>query len=156
MATKTAGLEVGDKAPAFEGVDEQGQVHRLSEYAGKTLVLYFYPKDHTSGCTTEACDFRDNFHKLARKGASLLGVSPDDAESHSKFAQKLDLQFPLLADTEKKICKAYGVWKEKAMYGRKYMGVERSTFVIGPDGRIAYAAHKVAVPGHANEVLKAI
>ncbi len=153
MPAKTAELSVGDPAPDFSLVDEQGQTHSLDGYRGKTVILYFYPKDMTSGCTAEACDFRDNYNKCARKGASILGISPDDAKSHLKFAQKYKLPFPLLCDTEKAMCKAYGVWKEKSMYGRKYMGVERSTFVIAPDGRLKQVHRKVSVPGHVEAVL---
>src|SRR5579863_3086275 len=148
MAVKAASeLGVGDPAPSFEA---------LKEYKGKTVVLYFYPKDDTPGCTTEACGFRDNFARVKKKGAVILGVSPDDEKSHAKFKQKHDLPFPLVPDTDKSICAAYGVWKEKSMYGRKYMGVERSTFVIDPDGRIKAAWRKVSVTGHVDEVLAAI
>lgn len=149
----TSEPQVGDIAPDFEAVDEQGKTHSLGSYKGKTVVLYFYPKDDTPGCTTEACGFRDSFAAYRKKGAIVLGVSPDDAKSHAKFKQKHELPFPLLVDTDKKICNEYGVWKEKSMYGRKYMGVERSTFVIGPDGRIKAAWRKVSVTGHVDEVL---
>ena len=149
-------LGVGDIAPDFEIADDQGKAHSLKDYKGKTVVLYFYPKDDTPGCTTEACGFRDNFARVKKKGVVVLGVSPDDAKSHEKFKRKFDLPFPLLADTDKALCAAYGVWKEKSLYGRKYMGVERSTFVIGPDGKIKAVWRKVSVTGHVNEVLKAI
>src|SRR5579859_5057858 len=109
--------QVGDLAPDFEAVDEQGKSHSLGSYKGKTVVLYFYPKDDTPGCTTEACGFRDSFAAYRKKGAVILGVSPDDAKSHGKFKQKHELPFPLLVDTDKKICDEYGVWKEKSMYG---------------------------------------
>ena len=134
-------------------MDDRGQRHSLAGYKGKTVVLYFYPKDNTSGCTAEACDFRDNHFRFIKQGAVVLGVSPDSAKSHSGFKGKYKLPFPLLADEEKKLCAAYGVWKEKTMYGRKYMGVERSTFVIGPDSRVKEAWRKVGVTGHVSEVL---
>lgn len=149
MATKTVSeLQAGDKAPSFEILDDEGKRHSLADYKGKTVVLYFYPKDHTSGCTTEACDFRDNYKIFLKKGAVVLGVSPDSAKSHQSFKAKHELPFPLLVDEDKRLCQAYGVWKEKSMYGRKYMGVERSTFVIGPDGRLKDVIRKVSVPGH--------
>jgi len=151
-----AELKAGDAAPAFEGVDEAGKSHRLKDYRGKTVVLYFYPKDNTSGCTVEACDFRDHHKAFLKKGAVVLGVSPDSAKSHQGFKAKHDLSFPLLVDEDKALCQAYGVWKEKSMYGRKYMGVERSTFVIGPDGRLKDVLRKVGVPGHAAAMLEAV
>lgn len=155
--TKAPGeLGVGALAPDFEAQDETGKVHRLADYKGKPVVLYFYPKDDTPGCTQEACDFRDSWRHYSKKGAAILGVSPDAADSHQKFKKKFELPFPLLADADKRLCQAYGVWKEKSMYGRKYFGVERSTFVIGPDGRIQAAWRKVGVPGHAAEVLGAL
>lgn len=156
MATKTAEVGVGDAAPDFSAADEQGKTHSLKDYKGRTVVLYFYPKDNTSGCTTESCGFRDSFAAYRTKKAVVLGVSPDSAKSHQNFKQKYELPFPLLVDEGKTLCQAYGVWKEKSMYGRKYMGVERSTFVIGPDGRIKAAWRKVSVPGHVDEVLQAI
>ena len=146
-------MTIGDKAFEFEAMDETGKKHSLKEYRGKTVVLYFYPKDQTSGCTKEACDFRDSLSLFSKKGAVVLGVSPDSARSHQNFKEKHSLSFPLLVDEDKALCKAYGVWKEKSMYGRKYMGVERSTFVIGPDGRIQEAFRKVKVPGHVQELL---
>lgn len=129
---------------------------RLSDHRGKTLVLYFYPKDNTPGCTVEACDFRDRYDAFAKKKVVVLGVSPDTAKSHAGFKAKHGLPFPLLADEAKEICQAYGVWKEKSLYGRKFMGVERSTFVIGPDGRIERAERKVSVAGHAQDILEAV
>ena len=149
-------IGVGDAAPEFSASDDQGKTHRLSEYKGKTVILYFYPKDNTSGCTTEACAFRDSFTQYKRKGAVILGVSPDSVKSHANFKSKYELPFPLLADENKKLCQAYGVWKEKSMYDRKYMGVERSTFLIGPDGRIKALWRKVSVTGHVGEVSAAI
>ncbi|MDE1976040.1 MAG: thioredoxin-dependent thiol peroxidase [Elusimicrobia bacterium] len=149
---KNAELQAGDKAPEFSAVDETGATRALSDYKGKTVVLYFYPKDSTSGCTAEACDFRDRHAAFKKKGAVVLGVSPDSAKSHASFKEKQGLPFPLLVDEDKSLCQAYGVWKEKSMYGRKYMGVERSTFVIGPDGRIKNVWRKVSVPGHVEAV----
>jgi peroxiredoxin Q/BCP len=156
MPVKNADLAVGDSAPDFTLSDETGTTHSLKEARGKSVVLYFYPKDDTPGCTTEACGFRDNFARVKSKGAVVWGVSPDNAKSHQKFKDKFELPFPLLADTEKTVCVVYGVWKEKSMYGRKYMGVERSTFLIGPDGKIKALWRKVSVTGHVDEVLKAI
>lgn len=149
MATvsETSGPQVGDLAPVFPA---------LKENKGKTVVLYFYPKDNTSGCTVEACDFRDNHKPFSRKGAVILGVSPDSAKSHEGFKAKHSLPFALIPDEDKTLCKAYGVWKEKSMYGRKYMGVERSTFVIGPDGRIKNVWRKVSVSGHVQAVMESL
>ena len=156
MKTANREINIGDLAPDFEAQDEAGKKHALKDYRGKTVILYFYPKDNTSGCTQEACDFRDSFGKFFKKGAVVLGVSPDSAKSHQGFKSKYNLPFPLLADEDKKICEAYGVWKEKSMYGRKYMGVERSTFLIGPDGRIQEVLRKVKVPGHVEELIEKI
>jgi peroxiredoxin Q/BCP len=149
-------LQVGDKAPDFSGVDENGNAISLKDFKGKKVVLYFYPKDMTSGCTQEACDFRDSYSRIKRKGVVLLGVSPDAEKSHIKFKEKYDLPFPLIADTEKVICNAYGVWQEKSMYGRKYMGVVRSTFIIDEKGKIMAVFSKVKVSGHVDEVLEAL
>lgn len=149
-------LEVGDKAPDFSGVDENGKKISLKDFRGSKVVLYFYPKDNTTGCTAEACDFRDSYSRLKRKGAVLLGVSPDTEKSHLKFKAKYDLPFPLIADTEKVITNAYGLWQEKSMYGRKYMGVVRSTFIIDEKGKISAVFPKVKVKGHVDEVLKAL
>lgn len=149
-------LEVGDKAPSFSALDEKGERHSLAGYKGKTVVLYFYPRDNTPGCTTEACDFRDNHDLFLKKKAVVLGVSPDSAKSHQNFKSKFNLPFPLLVDEDKSLCAAYGVWKEKSMYGRKYMGVERSTFVIGPDGKLKSVVRKVGVAGHAGAMLEAV
>lgn len=154
--TKAAELQAGDAAPAFKARDEEGREHSLSGYKGRTVVLYFYPKDATPGCTTEACDFRDLHSKFGRKGAVVLGVSPDSAKSHLSFKSKHQLPFPLLVDEDKALANAYGVWKEKSMYGRKFMGIERSTFVIGPDGRLKEIARKVSVSGHAAKILEAV
>jgi peroxiredoxin Q/BCP len=150
-------VEIGKKAPAFKLPASTGGEIALKDFAGeKIVVLYFYPKDLTSGCTAEACDFRDMQGELAKLGAAILGVSPDPLKDHAKFIEKHALNFPLLADVEKIVCEQYGVWVEKSMYGRKYMGVERSTFVIGKDGRVARLWRKVKVAGHAREVLEAV
>lgn len=153
MATLTD-LEAGAPAPDFKLSDEQGKMHRLSEYRGSWVILYFYPKDNTPGCTQEACDFRDSYKLLRHKEAFLFGVSPDTVQSHGKFKAKHDLPFPLLADPDHKACEAYGAWKEKTLYGRKFMGVERSTFVIDPEGKLRLILRKVKVPGHVAELLK--
>src|SRR5205814_1414717 len=125
-------------------------------YRGKTVVLYFYPKDNTPGCTTEACDFRDRHGAFLKKGAVVLGISPDAAKAHQNFKQKHGLPFPLLIDEGQAIAKAYGVWKEKSMYGRKFLGIERSTFIVGPDGRLADVLRKISVAGHAQALLEAL
>ncbi|MHB2025358.1 MAG: peroxiredoxin [Elusimicrobiota bacterium] len=145
-------IQEGDRAPVFDAVDDSGHRRVLSDYKGKTLVLYFYPKDNTSGCTAQACDFRDGLKHFEKKDAAILGVSPDSVRSHEGFKLKYHLPFPLLADEDKAVCRAYGVWKEKSMYGRKYMGVERSTFLIGPEGRILKIWRKVSVTGHVAEI----
>lgn len=134
--------EEGAKAPAFNAQDEAGKTHKLSDYKGKTVVLYFYPKDDTTGCTKEACSFRDHHSSLVKKGVVVLGVSRDDAKSHQKFKAKYNLNFPLLVD-DGSISDAYGTWVEKSMYGRTYMGMARATFIIGPDGKIAKTWPKV-------------
>lgn len=149
-------LKQGDKAPDFTAKDDQGHDLSLKDFRGKKVVLYFYPKDDTSGCTKEACDFRDNLGRIKRKDAIVLGVSPDSEKSHGKFKSKFDLTFPLLVDEDKKLVNTYGVWKEKSMYGRKYMGVERTTFVIDEQGKIAKIFPKVKVAGHVEEVLAAL
>ena len=149
-------IEVGKKAPAFTMKDQDGKTHKLSEYAGTPVVLYFYPKDDTSGCTKEACAFRDNLPKFKKSKAQVLGVSPQDVDSKKKFAAKHDLNFPILADIDAKISEKYGVWQEKSMYGKKYMGVVRTTYLIGPDGKVVKRWDKVKVPGHAEEVLAAV
>lgn len=148
-------LVEGSVAPAFRAQTQDGKTVALSDYAGKTVVLYFYPKDNTSGCTVEACSFRDSHAALLKKGVAVLGVSPDPVKNHVKFAEKYSLPFPLLADEDKAISQAYGVWVEKSMYGRKYMGVERSTFVIGPDGKIVKIFRKVKPAEHVADVLAA-
>ncbi len=146
-------LKEGIKAPDFTLQDDNGETVKLSALKGKTVVLYFYPKDDTPGCTKEACSFRDGFKEIQKKGALVLGVSPDSVESHRKFKEKFHLNFPLLSDSEKKVVNAYGVWKQKALYGRKYMGVERTTFVIDGAGKIKKIFPKVKVDGHYEEVL---
>jgi len=149
-------LEVGDKAPDFSLPDQDGSTVTLKSLKGKQVVLYFYPKDDTSGCTKEACDFRDSLAPIKKAGAVVLGVSKDGKASHQKFIAKYGLPFALLSDEEVAVCTAYGVYKEKSMYGRKYMGIERSTFVIDATGRIKALFRKVKVPGHVDEVLAAL
>lgn len=146
----------GKKAPAFALPDQDGKTVRLSDFKGKGVVLYFYPKDDTPGCTTEACDFRDRLKDFTGQDVAVLGVSPDSPKSHQKFIGKFGLTFPLLSDEEKTMLNAYGVWKEKSMYGRKYMGVERTTVIIGKDGVIKKIFPKVSVTGHATAVLDAL
>ena len=142
-------LKFGDKAPEFSLVADNGEKISLKDYRGKKVVLYFYPKDMTSGCTQEACDFRDNIKKIEKKNAVVIGVSPDDTKSHNKFKDKYELPFTLLSDETKTMLNDYGVWQEKSMYGRKYMGVVRTTFII--DEKIY---EKVKVPGHIDEILQ--
>lgn len=129
-------LNVGDKIPAVLGLDQDGKEVKVGDYAGKKLVLYFYPKDSTPGCTAEACSLRDNFSELVKKGYSILGVSVDDQKSHKRFIEKQQLPFPLIADTDKKLVEEFGVWGEKTLAGRKYMGTFRTTFLVGEDGVI--------------------
>jgi len=148
-------LAAGDKAPDFTLPDDAGGKVSLASFAGKKLVLYFYPKDDTSGCTKEAIDFNGLRPEFDKAGAVILGVSPDSVASHVKFKTKHALDLALASDEAKTMLEAYGVWVEKSMYGRKYMGVERATFLIGPDGKIATAWRKVKVPGHADAVLAA-
>jgi len=149
-------LKVGDSAPAFTLLDDQGNKVALKDFKGKKVVLYFYPKDLTPGCTVEACDFRDAATLLKKKKAVVLGVSKDSVALHQKFKDKHDLNFPLLADEAGKVCEAYGVWQEKSMYGKKYMGIARTTFVIGPTGKIEHIFEKVKVKGHTDEVLEVL
>ena len=149
-------IEAGSKAPAFSLKDQQGKTHRLTDYHGRPLVLYFYPKDDTSGCTKEACAFRDNLPKFKSGKAAVLGVSILDEASKARFANKYDLNFPLLADADHEVAEKYGVWQKRSMYGRKYMGVARVTYLIGPDGKVAHRWDKVKVDGHAEDVLAAI
>jgi peroxiredoxin Q/BCP len=145
-------IEIGKKAPAFKLKDQHENIVELKNFTGKKLVLYFYPKDNTSGCTQEACDFRDSIKSFESLGVAVLGVSPDSVSSHKKFADKFDLKFSLLADENKEVLEKYGVWKEKSMYGRKYMGVERTTVVIDETGKILNIYHKVKVSGHIDEL----
>ncbi len=158
MAVKTRPVElsVGDEAPEFDLCDETGARRRLSDYRGKTVVLYFYPRDNTPGCTIEACEFRDLRSRYAAKGAVILGVSPDTAASHLKFKGKFKLPFTLLCDPDKLLCKAYGAWKEKLFMGRRFMGVERSTFVIGPDAKLKAVHRKVSAKGHPPAILESL
>ena len=149
-------LEAGDKAPAFTLKDQDGKTHSLKDYAGHTVVLYFYPKDDTPGCTKEACSFRDNFAAIEEAGAVVLGVSADDASSHQKFRAKYDLPFPLLVDEGAKVATKYGAWGEKVLYGKTVIGMTRSTFIIGPDGRLTKVWKRVQADGHADHVLKAL
>ncbi len=149
-------LQVGDPAPDFTATDGNGNPVSLAALRGKKVVLYFYPKDMTPGCTQEACDFRDRYAELQEAGAVLLGVSPDSGKSHARFTAKYELPFPLLADEDHAVAESYGVWKEKSMYGKTYMGIERSTFLIDPEGKIARVWPKVKVTGHGDEVLAAV
>jgi peroxiredoxin Q/BCP len=149
-------LTEGDKAPDFETIDDNGTTVRLKDLRGKKVVLYFYPKDNTTGCTKEACDFRDNLTRIKKQDALVFGVSPDSQRSHENFRTKYELTFPLLVDAEKEIANAYGVWKEKSMYGRKYMGIERTTFIIDEKGKISKIFPKVKVAGHVDAVLQAL
>ena len=149
-------MKVGQKAPEFTVEDDSGKKVKLSDFKGKKVVLYFYPKDDTPGCTKEACHFRDGLKDIAKSGAVVLGVSADDVKSHKKFKEKFELNFPLLADTDKKIVEAYDVWKEKSMYGKKYMGIERTTFIIDKDGKISHIFPKVKVDDHYDEVVEAL
>jgi peroxiredoxin Q/BCP len=149
-------LNEGDKAPEIRLANDAGEPFKLSDLKGKRVVLYFYPKADTPGCTTESCEFRDDVKTFAKKGAVVVGISPDKPAAQSRFKQKYELPFTLLADEEKATAKTYGVWKEKNMYGKKVMGIERSTFVIGPDGKIEKIYGKVKAKGHAAEVLAAL
>ncbi len=149
-------LEPGTKAPAFTLTSDSGEKIKLSQFKGSPVILYFYPKDDTPGCTKEACAFRDAEKKLAKSKAIVLGVSPDTVESHVKFRDKFTLNFPLLADPEHKVAEAYGAWREKNMYGKKSMGIQRSTYLIDATGKIAKVWKKVSVDGHDAEVLVAI
>lgn len=147
-------IEVGKKAPAITLFDGDGNKRTLKEFLGKKVVLYFYPKDNTPGCTTESCDFRDALPKFDKSNAVIIGLSPDSAASHKKFAEKHELPFILLSDEEKKVLEKYGVWQEKNMYGRKYMGVVRTTVLIDEKGIIRKIYSKVKVKGHVEEVTK--
>ncbi|TXK49665.1 thioredoxin-dependent thiol peroxidase [Pontibacter qinzhouensis] len=147
-------LKKGDIAPDFESKDQHGNPIKLSDYRGKKVILYFYPKDDTPGCTAQSCNLRDNYSDLQQQGFEVLGVSVDDEVSHQKFISKFDLPFTLVADTDKKIVEQYGVWQEKSMYGRKYMGTMRYTFVIDENGIIQEIITKVKTADHAAQILK--
>jgi len=146
-------LEIGKKAPAFKLKDQDGKTYTLKDFSGKKLILYFYPKDNTSGCTKEACSFRDNTAEFEKLNAVIVGVSGDSETSHRKFVDKFGLNFTLLSDESKEILEKYGVWKEKSMYGKKYMGVERTTFVIDENGIIQKIYPKVKVEKHTEDIL---
>ena len=149
-------IDEGKKAPAFSLNDQDGKTHRLSDYAGRPVILYFYPKDDTPGCTKESCDFRDNLPKFKKSKAAVFGVSILDEASKKKFADKFELKFPLLADAAHEVAEKYGVWQQKSLYGRKFMGIVRTTYLIGPDGKVAKRWDNVKVDGHADDVLAAV
>ena len=153
---KSNTMTIGTKVPDLLGLNEKGEEIRLSHYAGKKLVLYFYPKDSTSGCTTEACNLRDNYAALRRAGYEVVGVSVDSAASHQKFIAKHELPFSLIADTEKTLVETFGVWGEKSMYGRKYMGIFRTTFIINEEGIVEriFLPKEIKVKEHAEQILK--
>ncbi|MBQ5981196.1 MAG: thioredoxin-dependent thiol peroxidase [Prevotella sp.] len=148
-------MEIGDKVPDYLGTDENGNEIRVQDFAGKKLVLYFYPKDSTPGCTQEACNLRDNYERMLAKGYAVVGVSVQDAKSHKKFIEKHQLPFPLIADTEMELNKAFGVWGEKSMYGRKYMGTLRTTFVINEEGIVEQVIKpkEIKVKNHAEQII---
>ena len=146
-------LKVGDKAPLFEGVSQQNEAVRLADMAGRKVILYFYPKDNTSGCTLEAKSLRDGKRALAEMGFEIVGVSPDSVKSHQNFCAKHELNFTLVADTERTICEAFGVWVEKSMYGRKYMGVARKTFLLNEEGTITHIFDKVKTADHYRQII---
>jgi peroxiredoxin Q/BCP len=143
----------GEPAPDFALPDENGVIHRLSDQRGRWTIVYFYPKDDTPGCTVEACAFRDANDALLAAGAVVWGISPDDARSHGRFREKFRLTFPLLSDEDHATAEAYGAWVEKTRYGKTYMGIQRSTFLVAPDGRVAHAWHRVTADGHAEDVM---
>jgi peroxiredoxin Q/BCP len=149
-------VQEGTAAPTFSLPADDGTTVSLEDFRGKTVVLYFYPKDNTSGCTTQACDLRDNMSSITRDGVVVLGISPDSIASHVRFRDKFGLNFPLLADEDHAVAEAYGVWKEKSMYGKNYWGIERSTFIIDSDGVILHAWRKVRPKGHAQRVIDAL
>jgi thioredoxin-dependent peroxiredoxin len=149
-------LDIEQKAPDFVAITDNSTEISLSQFADKWVVLYFYPKDNTSGCTKEACAFRDNYERLINLNAEIIGVSPDSPKSHTNFKDKFELNFTLISDESKELCKKYQVWIEKSMYGRKYMGVERTTFVIAPNGIIKYIFNKVKVDGHIDQVIEKV
>jgi peroxiredoxin Q/BCP len=147
-------IQEGDRAPAFSLMSDSGEKVSLKEFKGKTVILYFYPKDMTPGCTQQACDFRDFQPKLKKKSTVVLGVSKDSVESHKKFKEKHSLSFDLLSDPDGKVCEAYGVWQQKTLYGRKFMGIVRTTFVISPEGKVSKIFSKVKVKGHVESILE--
>lgn len=149
-------LAKGDHAPDFELADQDGTVHKLADYAGQTVVLYFYPRDDTPGCTKQACSFRDDMDEISAEGAVVLGVSTDTAESHQQFITKYELNFPLLVDTDAEVATRYGAWGEKTLYGRKSIGMTRATFVIGPDGVLSKVWKRAKAADHGQAVLKAL
>ncbi len=149
----TKQVKIGQKAPAFSLPNQDGKLVRLSDFKGKKVVLYFYPKDDTPGCTKESCAFRDGLEEIHASGAVVLGISADSVDSHKKFVKKFNLNFPLLSDEKKTVVQAYGVWKEKSLYGRKFMGIERTTFIIDEQGKLDDIFPKVKVDGHLEEVL---
>ena len=151
-------MNIGDKAPEILGKDENGKEIRLSDFQGQKLVLYFYPKDNTSGCSAEACSLRDNYKELRRRGYAVIGVSVQDEKSHKKFIEKYELPFPLIADTENQLVEQFGVWGEKSMYGRKYMGTFRTTFIINEEGIVEqiFLPKQIKTKTHAEQILEAI
>ena len=149
-------LEIGTQAPPFKIEDSQGKMHSLSDYEGQTVVLYFYPKDDTPGCTKEACSFRDSYQDFKEAGVEVIGISPDSTQSHNKFADKYELPFILLSDPDHKVCEAYGVWGLKKYMGREYEGVYRTTYVVGPSGEIKRVFENVKPSDHSQEVLEAV
>ena len=149
-------LTVGKKSPKFKGLDQNGNAIQLADFEGQTLVIYFYPKDNTPGCTAQACDIRDNYKALNKKKIAIIGVSCDDEKSHNKFINKFELPFPLIADTEQKMVSQFGVWVEKSMYGRSYMGIARTTFIIDAKGIISHIIEKVDTKNHTAQILAAL
>lgn len=149
-------LKEGEAAPAFSGIDQDGNAVSLSDYTGKKLILFFYPKDNTPGCTAEACSLRDSYGELQDKGYELLGVSPDSAKKHQNFIKKFDLPFPLLADTEKEVTKAFGIWGPKKFMGRTFDGLHRTTFLIDEEGNIEQIFAKVKTKSHAEQILESV
>ena len=150
--TQTTKVKVGGKAPELKLADQNGEVHTLKQYLGKKVLLYFYPKDDTPGCTTEACNFRDRYKDFSKMGLVILGVSADSVKSHKKFSDKFDLPFPILSDETKEVCEAYGVWQKKKFMGREYMGIVRSSFLIDEKGKISKIYEEVKSSEHADEV----
>lgn len=152
--THKTSLKAGDKAPSFKAKDQDGNIISLKDFAGKKLVLYFYPKDNTPGCTAEACNLRDNYNVLLKKGYAVIGVSANNEKDHKKFIKKFNLPFPLIADTEKEVCNAYGVWGKKKFMGREFMGIVRTTFIISEKGIIEEVIEKVDNENHTSQILK--